>query len=62
MVTRREVDLLLAGNVRHIFRMPVEGGAPKQVTKEPAYDFRWSPDGTRLFFTGTNAAATISGN
>ena len=35
-----------------IFRMPAVGGAPEQVTKAPAYYFRWSPDGTRLYFPG----------
>jgi Tol biopolymer transport system component len=36
-----------------IFRMPVEGGAPEQVTThEPAYYHRFSPDGTRLYFSG----------
>jgi Tol biopolymer transport system component len=41
-----------AGNVRHIFRMPAVGGVPEQVTKETAYYFRWSSDGTRLYFPG----------
>ena len=32
--------------------MRAEGGAPEQVTKTAAYYFRWSPDGTRLYFPG----------
>jgi Tol biopolymer transport system component len=32
--------------------MRAEGGAPEQVTKAPAYYYRWSPDGTRLYFPG----------
>ena len=32
--------------------MPAVGGAPEQVTKAPTYYFRWSPDGTRLYFPG----------
>jgi eukaryotic-like serine/threonine-protein kinase len=37
-----------------IFRMPAGGGTPEQVTKEPAYFYRFSPDGTRLYFAGTH--------
>jgi TolB protein len=35
-----------------IFRMPAAGGAAVQVTSEPAYYYRFSPDGTRLYFPG----------
>jgi Tol biopolymer transport system component len=42
------------GRSRQIFRMPVGGGAPQQVTKAPAYYFRWSSDGTRLYFPGNS--------
>jgi Tol biopolymer transport system component len=35
-----------------VFRMPAEGGALEQVTKNPTYYFRWSPDGTHLYFPG----------
>ena len=35
-----------------IFRMPAEGGVPEQVTKTTTYYFRWSADGTRLYFPG----------
>jgi len=34
--------------------MPAGGGAPQQVTKAPAYYFRLSPDGTRLYFPGNS--------
>lgn len=43
-----------AGSGKHrIFRIPAEGGLPEEVTTAPAYYFRWSPDGTRLYFPGT---------
>jgi Tol biopolymer transport system component len=32
--------------------MPAAGGAAEPVTREPAYYYRFSPDGTRLYFTG----------
>ena len=37
---------------RHLFRLPATGGALEQVTKQPAWYFRWSPDRTRLYFAG----------
>ena len=37
---------------RHLFRLPATGGALEQVTKQPAYYFRRSPDRTRLYFAG----------
>lgn len=41
-----------SGSERQIFRMPAAGGAPEQVTKALVSYFRWSPDGTRLYFPG----------
>jgi Tol biopolymer transport system component len=37
-----------------IFRMPASGGNPEQVTTSSAYYYRWSHDGTRLYFLGTS--------
>jgi Tol biopolymer transport system component len=36
-----------------IFRMPVAGGAPEQVTTDPSHKTQpaWSPDGTRIAYT-----------
>jgi Tol biopolymer transport system component len=34
--------------------MAVEGGTSEQVTKAPAYYSRWSTDGKRLYFPGTD--------
>jgi DNA-binding winged helix-turn-helix (wHTH) protein/Tol biopolymer transport system component len=41
----------------NIWEQPVTGGAPKQLTRFTSvriYDFRWSPDGTRLLLTRGN--------
>jgi Tol biopolymer transport system component len=36
-----------------VFTVPVEGGTPKQITpKGPSYLHGWSPDGSKLLFTG----------
>lgn len=36
-----------------VFTVPVEGGTPTQITpKGPSYLHGWSPDGTKLLFTG----------
>jgi Tol biopolymer transport system component len=35
-----------------VFRMPATGGNAEQVTSEPAYYYRWSHDGTRMYFPG----------
>jgi TolB protein len=40
------------GRPNQIFRMPAGGGTPEQVTKAPAYYYRLSPDGKRLYFPG----------
>jgi Tol biopolymer transport system component len=42
---------------RQIFRVPASGGAPEQVTAAPVYYYRWSPDGTRLYFPGNDRAS-----
>jgi Tol biopolymer transport system component len=41
----------LAISAGHIFLLPFEGGAPRQVTKEkPSYYHGWSPDGKTLVY------------
>ena len=37
---------------RHPFRVSAAGAAPEQVTRNPAYYFRISPDRTRIYFPG----------
>jgi TolB protein len=37
-----------------IFRMPAGGGNPEQVTTSSAYYYRWSHDGTRVYFPGNS--------
>jgi Tol biopolymer transport system component len=44
-------DSNLSGN-QDIYKMPLDGGEPQQMTKDPADDFfpNWSPDGTEIAF------------
>lgn len=44
-------DSNLNGNA-DIFKMPISGGEPEQLTRDPADDFapHWSPDGTEIAF------------
>ncbi|MDE6339647.1 MAG: peptidase S41, partial [Muribaculaceae bacterium] len=43
-----------------IYTVPVNGGAARQITSNPAYDTApvWSPDGTRIAFASTRAGST----
>jgi eukaryotic-like serine/threonine-protein kinase len=41
-----------SGTAARIFRMAVDGGNPEPVTTAAAYHYRWSGDGTRMYFPG----------
>ena len=49
-------DSNLSGN-QDIFKMPIDGGEPQQLTTDPAPDFfsAWSPDGTEIAFFSLRA-------
>jgi Tol biopolymer transport system component len=34
--------------------MPAEGGSAELVTKAPVFFYRWSHDGSRIYFSGVN--------
>lgn len=55
--TVRKYDIEQNNSTRHIFTVPIEGGAPKQITSEGSVNERpkWTPDSKRLFFVSNRS-------
>ena len=58
----RGVAFVDSADRKNIWVQPIEGGAPRPLTKftdKEIFDFRWSPDGTRLAITRGTMSADI---
>lgn len=49
-----------AGEGPRLFKVPVEGGPPVQLTNEPSWNPVWSPDGSLIVYAGPQVRSRVS--
>ncbi len=56
-------SITIAGNtagVPHLFRIPIDGGAPALFVREYSVDPAWAPDGSFVLYSGADIGTTLS--